>query len=229
MAAVRRKMPLWVRYRPIVRPSSLPTVKRVEVEGGCIWMMVRLRGGGESLLFFLVSRRSFGSSEFIVVVVAFRLCNGSYYVYLTPIFGRVFKQEIFESIAYGCRVCGGTTNIKSGAGQVVLADLLPAAPALRRKWCAGSGAGAGNGGGRGVEVYGDGLRLGGTCSGSRGAPGASAHGVNQSLRTDYSVQHAVVRLCHHRGVGKNKGLVKYQGRCITDWDRNYCANNDYIW
>ena len=29
---------------------------------------VRLRGGGESLLYFLVSRRSFGSSEFIVVV-----------------------------------------------------------------------------------------------------------------------------------------------------------------
>ena len=43
----------------------------------------------------------------------------------------MFKQEIFESIAYGCRICRGTTNIKSGAGQIVLADLLPAAPALR--------------------------------------------------------------------------------------------------
>ena len=65
------------------------------------------------------------------MVAIFQLCNGSYYVYLTPIFGRVYRQEIFESIAYGCRICRGTTNIKSGAGQIVLADLLPAAPALR--------------------------------------------------------------------------------------------------
>ena len=64
------------------------------------------------------------------MAIIFQLCNGSYKVYLTPIFGRVFKQEIFKSMAYGCRVCRGTTDIKSGAGQVVLADLLPAAPAL---------------------------------------------------------------------------------------------------
>ena len=92
-----------------------------------------LRCGGELLLYFLVSRRSFDSPKFIVVVVAFRLCNGSYYVYLTPIFGRVFKQEIFKSIAYGCRICRGTADIKGGAGQVVLANLLPDAPELQRR------------------------------------------------------------------------------------------------
>ena len=56
---------------------------------------------------------------------------GTTIVYFSPVFGRVFKQEIFKSIAYGCRVCRGTTDIKSGAGQVVLADLLPAAPVIR--------------------------------------------------------------------------------------------------
>ena len=144
---------------------------------------VRLRGGGELLLFFLVSRRSFGSSEFIVVVVSFRLCNGSYYVYLTPIFGRVFKQEIFKAIVCGCRVCGGRADIESGAGQVVLAELLPAAGdsaapgrprcagcsrgrRVRRRWCAGwrgEGVGdvVGDGRWREVEVHGVGLPVGG--------------------------------------------------------------------
>ena len=94
------------------------------------WDDVRLRGGGESLLYFLVSRRSFGSPKFIFVAIVFQLCNGNYKEYLTPIFGRVFKQEIFKSIAYGCRICRGTTDIESGAGQVVLAELLPAAPVI---------------------------------------------------------------------------------------------------
>ena len=93
------------------------------------WEDVRFSCSGESLFFFLVSRESFDSLEFIFVATIFQLCNGSYKVYLSPIFGRVFKEEIFESIAYGCRICRGTTIIKSGAGQVVLADLLPAAGA----------------------------------------------------------------------------------------------------
>ena len=86
---------------------------------------------GNHSLYFLVSRRSFGSPKFIFLAVIFQLCNGNYKVYLSPIFGRVFKQEIFKSIAYGCRICRGTADIKGGAGQVVLAELLPAAPALR--------------------------------------------------------------------------------------------------
>ena len=95
------------------------------------WDDVRLTCGGELLLYFLVSRRSFGSHKFIFLAIVFQLCNGNYKVYLTPIFGRVFKQEVFESIVYGCCICGGTNDIKSGAGQVVLADLLPAAPVIR--------------------------------------------------------------------------------------------------
>ena len=94
---------------------------------------VQLTCGGELLLFFLVSRRSFGSSEFIFLAIIFQLCNGNYKVYLSPIFGRVYRQEIFKSIAYGCRICRGSADIKSGAGQVVLAELLPAAPAVRRR------------------------------------------------------------------------------------------------
>ena len=109
----------------MVRPSSLPTVKGVGVKEVCIWMMGGW-GAVASHASFWVLRESFGSSEFIFVVTIFRLCNGGYKVFLSPIFGRVFKQEIFESIAYGCRVCGGRADIKSGAGQVVLADLLPA-------------------------------------------------------------------------------------------------------
>ena len=88
---------------------------------------VQLTCSAELRLSLLVSRKSFGSLEFIFVAVIFQLCNGNYKEYLTPIFGRVFKQEIFKSIAYGCRIYRGTTYIKSGAGQVVLADLLPAA------------------------------------------------------------------------------------------------------
>ena len=96
------------------------------------WEDVRFSCGGELRLSLLVSRKSFGSPGFIFLAIVFQLCNGNYKVYLTPIFGRVFKQEIFKSIAYGCRICGGTIDIKSGAGQVVLADLLPAAGASGR-------------------------------------------------------------------------------------------------
>ena len=87
---------------------------------------VRFSYSAESLLFFLVSRKSFDSPKFIFVATIFQLCNGNYKVYLSPIFGRVLKQEIFESIAYGCLICRGRADIKGGAGQVVLADLLPA-------------------------------------------------------------------------------------------------------
>ena len=60
---------------------------------------VRLTGGGESLLSLEESRRSFDSPGFIIVVAIFRLCNGNYYVYLSPDFGMVVKQEIFKSAA----------------------------------------------------------------------------------------------------------------------------------
>ena len=57
----------------------------------------------------------------------------------------LFKQEVFKSIAYGCRICRGRAIINSGAGQVVLADLLPAAPVIRRGWCPGWGEWASDG------------------------------------------------------------------------------------
>ena len=50
---------------------------------------------------FWVLRESFGSSEFIVLVTFFRLCNGGYYVYLSPIFGRVVKKKFPVLAAYG--------------------------------------------------------------------------------------------------------------------------------
>ena len=117
---------------------------------------VQFSCSAESRLSLLVSRKSFDSLEFIFLTIVFQLCNGNYKVYLSPIFGRVFKQEIFKSIAYGCRIYRGTTYIKSGAGQVVLADLLPAAGdsaasgrprcagwsrggRVGRRWCAGWG------------------------------------------------------------------------------------------
>ena len=90
---------------------------------------VRLRGGGSHSSFWVL-RESFGSSEFIFLTIVFQLCNGGYYVYFSPISGRVFRQEICKPIAYDCRICRGTTDIKGGAGQVVLAELLPGAPAL---------------------------------------------------------------------------------------------------
>ena len=96
------------------------------------------------------------------------------------------------------------------------------------RWLGGQGVGDG-------EAVGDGgggvvLRLCGCAyAGRRDALGGSAQCVNQSFRTNYSVQRAVMRLCYHWGVRSNEGLVKYQGRCISDWSRNYCAINDEIW
>ena len=39
----------------------------------------------------MVSGKSFDGLEFIFLTIVFQLCNGNYKVYLTPIFGRVFK------------------------------------------------------------------------------------------------------------------------------------------
>ena len=48
-------------------------------------------------------------------------------------------------------------------------------------------------------------------AGRRDALGASARFVNQSVRTDYSIQNAVVRLCYHRSRDRNNGVwLKYQ-------------------
>ena len=52
MAAVRRKMPLWVGYRVIARPSSLPKVKGVGVEAGCIGEVVGSRVVGDYAFVF---------------------------------------------------------------------------------------------------------------------------------------------------------------------------------
>ena len=53
-----------------------------------------------------------------------------------------------------------------------------------------------------------GLRVGGGgigCTYRRDAPGVPARLVNQSVRTDYSVQHAVVRLYYHR---RGEGIMR---------------------
>ena len=52
---------------------------------------VQFSCSAESRLSLLVSRKSLGSPGFIFLGIVFQLCNGSYKVYLTPIFGRVFK------------------------------------------------------------------------------------------------------------------------------------------
>ena len=62
-------------------------------------MMSGFRAVRSYCLSLLVSRKSFGSPKFIFLAIIFQLCNGNYKVYFTPIFGRVFKQEIFKSIA----------------------------------------------------------------------------------------------------------------------------------
>ena len=78
------------------------------------WDDVRLTCGGELLLFFLVSRRSFDSSKFIFLASIFQLCNGNYKVYLTPILGRVFEKEIAESVAL--RLARGRCKAALGRG-----------------------------------------------------------------------------------------------------------------
>ena len=66
----------------------------------------------------------------------------------------------------------------------------------------------GDGGGREVEVHGRGSPGGGGgigCTYRRDAPGVPARLVNQSVRTDYRVQNAVVRLYYHR---RGEGIMR---------------------
>ena len=54
------------------------------------------------------------------MVTIFRLCNGGYYVYFSPDFGRVFEEEFLRAIAYGCLNC----DLGGFEGWAVIA-LLP--------------------------------------------------------------------------------------------------------
>ena len=121
----------------------------------------------------------------------------------------MFKQEIFKSIAYGCRKCRGTNDIKGGAGLVVLADLLPAVRTLRPRQddpdvldAAGAvefGVGGALVGGQGMEMWsgmGDGGRWRGMgwvsgwwgcgCTGRRDATGIQTQCADQGIASDFN-------------------------------------------
>ena len=132
---------------------------------------------------------------------------------------RRFSSRLLTVVVYA------EGELTSRVAQVRLSSPICCQPSvLRHRWCAGSGAGAGDGdavgdgGGREVEVRGG------------GSPGCIGE-VRPSVRHNrlHSSACCGEPMLSREGVGKNEGLVKYQGRCITDWGRNYCAIDDEIW